>query len=226
MASEVELDEQPNKSGDDLAMTPRTSMANTYNNIRHDHPSSIVQYSPSWTPPSSGNFPLPEGAGEMDFQRDHDKTLPATDVSSSSELVQPIASAQRWNPIKANRRSYSDPPPSTTCGDPSQSSTRSSLSPQASNLESDTPQGLSIAQRVFDRSWIQPAIGLTTLLVTLIALFVYSHRTFVMAKWTEENDMLQACAQLIQPPDRNLRHISRRTWVNLMSEGTGREHAH
>ncbi|KAL8678109.1 MAG: hypothetical protein Q9186_005515 [Xanthomendoza sp. 1 TL-2023] len=56
----------------------------------------------------------------------------------------------------------------------------------------------SVVQRLFERSWIQPTIGITTLLVTLIALFVYSHRSFVMAKWTEENDMLQACAQLIE----------------------------
>lgn len=58
-------------------------------------------------------------------------------------------------------------------------------------------QRRSITQRLFEKSWIQSTIGITTLLVTLIALFVYSHRGFVMAKWTEENDMLQACAQLI-----------------------------
>ena len=45
---------------------------------------------------------------------------------------------------------------------------------------------------------MQPTIGVTTLLITLIALFVYSHRSFVMAKWTEGNDMLQACAQLVE----------------------------
>ncbi|KAL8692996.1 MAG: hypothetical protein Q9218_002085 [Villophora microphyllina] len=59
-------------------------------------------------------------------------------------------------------------------------------------------EGRSIIQRLLERNWVQPAIGLTTLLITLIALFVYSHRSFVMAKWTEKNDMLQACAQLIQ----------------------------
>lgn len=67
-----------------------------------------------------------------------------------------------------------------------------------SNNPTSTTKGRSTLQQAFDKSWVQPTIGLTTLLVTLIALFVYSHRSFVMAKWTEKNDMLQACAQLVQ----------------------------
>ncbi|KAL9021018.1 MAG: hypothetical protein Q9185_001774 [Variospora sp. 1 TL-2023] len=66
------------------------------------------------------------------------------------------------------------------------------------DLHATTSESRSLVQRMFDRSWVQPTIGLTTLLITLIALFVYSHRAFVMAKWTERNDMLQACAELVQ----------------------------
>ncbi|KAI4221221.1 MAG: hypothetical protein L6R36_007052 [Xanthoria steineri] len=79
----------------------------------------------------------------------------------------------------------------------SSSSTMFPLSQNRSDATEWGNQRRSITQRLFEKSWIQSTIGITTLLVTLIALFVYSHRGFVMAKWTEENDMLQACAQLI-----------------------------
>lgn len=72
------------------------------------------------------------------------------------------------------------------------------FSPLAHNPDATTSGSRSLLRRIFDRPWVQPTIGLTTLLITLIALFVYSHRAFVMAAWTEKNDMLQACAQLAQ----------------------------
>lgn len=60
----------------------------------------------------------------------------------------------------------------------SSSSTIFSLSQNRSDATEWENQRRSITQRLFEKSWIQPTIGITTLLVTLIALFVYSHRSF------------------------------------------------
>lgn len=122
-------------------------------------------------------------------------------ISPDTYVPQPESPSNSFSSQGSTGLSSEDlptPSPSNTWGHLSGDSTCCSSLTRNPTSETEAPESPSIMQRFFDRAWIQPAIGLTTLLVTLIALFVYSHRSFVMAKWTEENDMLQACAQLIQ----------------------------
>lgn len=135
------------------------------------------------------------------------KSLPNLSIPSLSKL--PLSSLS----IKLHRTATDRPKsplgssPSPTLDDWSRTPTLVLPMPLPSSNHHENPRGQSMLQRLFDRSWVQPAIGLTTLLITLIALFVYSHRSFVMAKWTEKNDILQACAQLIQVFHPWLRHL-------------------
>lgn len=162
--------------------------------------SSIVHQSPS---PAASNCSstLTQAA-----QANAMPNLQTTDPMLSTEIAAPTVASNPTLPsprVQHARITTSDfcltsePSLSATLGNWSPSSTIFSSSQNHSDPTEGENKRQSITQRLFERSWIQPTIGITTLLVTLIALFVYSHRSFVMAKWTEENDMLQACAQLI-----------------------------
>lgn len=126
------------------------------------------------------------------------KSLPNLSIPSLSKLPLSSLSIKLHRTATDRPRSPLGSSPSPTLNDWSRSPTLVLPMPLLSSDDHEFPRGQSMLQRLFDRSWVQPAIGLTTLLITLIALFVYSHRSFVMAKWTEKNDILQACAQLIQ----------------------------
>ena len=57
---------------------------------------------------------------------------------------------------------------------------------------------LCIGRWVFTRNWFQSMLGISSLVVTMLSLFIYGLRSYEMAKWSERNDLLQMCAGLIQ----------------------------
>ena len=128
------------------------------------------------------------------------KPLPPTPGANPSRSPSPTAASSQVN---ASQNALPSGP--SLSPNPSLSTTLRAFSPNPT-LAFRSTQGTatsggtasSVTERLFQRPWIQPTIGVVTLIVTLIALFVYNHRSFIMAKWTEENDMLQACAQLLQ----------------------------
>ncbi|KAL8771243.1 MAG: hypothetical protein Q9194_004936 [Teloschistes cf. exilis] len=152
-----------------------------------------VAIPPDTTPGSSCLFYPPAG-----HEVGRPKSLPNLSIPSLSKLPLSSLSIKIHRTATDRPRSPLGSSPSPTLNAWSRSPTLVLPMPLLSPDDHEFPRGQSMLQRLFDRSWVQPAIGLTTLLITLIALFVYSHRSFVMAKWTEKNDILQACAQLIQ----------------------------
>ena len=48
------------------------------------------------------------------------------------------------------------------------------------------------------RGWFQSTLGITSLVVTMVSLFLYGIRSYQMARWSERNDLMQMCASLIQ----------------------------
>lgn len=178
-------------------------MAGTTLCIRMNSSASLNRFSMSSmrssTPPSS--MPPLEGGHIQSLQSIEPRSSPdiAIPMPSGPPLELPGIQQQQQQTTASDCYLSEEHSLTATLGNWSRSPTffsPSSEDPSASSKGLSRRQ--SIVQRLFERSWIQPTIGVTTLLVTLIALFVYSHRTFVMAKWTEKNDMLQACAQLIQ----------------------------
>ncbi len=136
-----------------------------------------------------------------DFQMTNPKPSmeTAAPTASNPSLQSPQSPRIQHEPTTASDFCpTSEPSLSATLRNWSPSPTISSLSQNHLDLNQEENKPPSMIQRLFGGSWMQPTIGVTTLLITLIALFVYSHRSFVMAKWTERNDMLQACSQLIE----------------------------
>ncbi|KAL8727532.1 MAG: hypothetical protein Q9181_005680 [Wetmoreana brouardii] len=161
--------------------------------VPHGPPLSTFVFGPSASTPVSPSAATP---GSMITRP---RSLPELPTSAVTTLPRSSPVIQQEHAGTTRPYITSGPSTSVTLANWSPSPTSpTSFSPlPGSPAEDDkATEGHSIVQRLFDRSWVQPSIGLTTLLITLIALFVYSHRSFVMAKWTEENDMLQACAQL------------------------------
>lgn len=151
-------------------------------------PSTPCPGSPSWTLSNSDKAVLePETAKQ--------KTISPAPMSTPTGLRSLSPASQHHNMMRFEAGRPPNLSTSSTWDVPSVESTCFSSTVQDSDPRT---RKRSVIQRAFDKSWVQPTIGLTTLLITLIALFVYSHRSFVIAKWTEENDMLQACAQLVQ----------------------------
>lgn len=153
--------------------------------------SSIRQESWALAPWSESYTSNAASSGDQTMIRE---PLPADSIPSPSTSPRQLPASQ---PSKLTRV--------TTLGSPNLSASTTwenpdggqvCFSPLAHNSDATTSGSRSLLRRIFDRPWVQPTIALTKLLITLIALFVYSHRVFVMAEWTEKNDMLQACAQL------------------------------
>lgn len=170
--------------------------------------SSIFNYSPSSTMlPDTTSRPLCLSYPLARHEIQRPRSLPELSMPSLSKLPLSSPTIKLHRTATDHPRSPLDSSSSPTLDSWSRSPTLvlPTLLPPRDNHEDS--KGRSIVQRLFDRSWVQPAIGLTTLLITLIALFVYSHRSFVMAKWTEKNDILQACAQLVQVVEHWLRYM-------------------
>ena len=175
-------------------------MVDTSNDVGSTASPSLKQPLPSWTQRSSSGTFIPSDLSVMseELRPMPPNALPQISHSTTTDIPSEASTLGQYEADGVDPSDPNIPTPSTTWGSLSESPTCIASSTNDSYPNAGSSETQSIVQRVFDRSWIQPAIGLTTLLVTLIALFVYSHRSFVMAKWTEENDMLQACAQLIQ----------------------------
>ncbi len=57
---------------------------------------------------------------------------------------------------------------------------------------------LGLGRWVSKRGWFHSILGISSLLVVMVSLFVYGLRFYEMARWFERNDLLQMCAGLIQ----------------------------
>lgn len=163
------------------------ALADSSTDIESSSSSSIRPNSSALTPPTSISDPT---AAPPEHQTPIRKPLPDDSIFAPPKLppqvpVAPLGSHGSLN--LSGSTTWTNPVGGQAC-----------FLSSRHNSHATTPESRSLVQRMFDRSWVQPTIGLTTLLITLIALFVYSHRAFVMAKWTERNDMLQACAELVQ----------------------------
>lgn len=164
----------------------------TFDQFIHNGPAPIPstqQTSPSSAPcPGSQTSTLPSPrVGIPRSQTMVPKLVPVVPRSTPSELPPGSPAVQRQHIAGFDVEDAPSLSTSTTWDVPSVKYT--CFSPTAHDADSRISKR-SVIQRVFDKSWIQPTIGLTTLLITLIALFVYSHRGFVTAKWTEKNDLL------------------------------------
>lgn len=196
----MDLSEHPYIEGPTLATEGAEKIVDAFKDIERCASPPVLRYSTSDKPCLSETDRTQHalGASEPDPQVAKSKVSLDDKKHIPLETASPPISFQHEDSTILNSESLPTPSPSNTWGALSGDSTCYSSSTRSFSSETNTSKKSSIMQRFFDRAWIQPAIGLTTLLITLIALFVYSHRSFVMAKWTEENDMLQACAQLIQ----------------------------
>lgn len=82
---------------------------------------------------------------------------------------------------------------------------------------------------VSERSWFHSTLGITSLMLTTISVFVYGLRSYEMARWSERNDLLQMCAGLIQVLPVNCQgrayaddYLGQRYWRSRLREGTPR----
>lgn len=138
-----------------------------------------------------------------------DSTSSPHPSATSNPLQRSETATSSTTQVSTTSTSSTAPPDQTSCGPSPGISPNPSLSPTLCNTNTFSMLAPSMIgqpttatdqnrPRRFRRPSIQELIGLISLLVACIGLFVYSHRSFVMAKWTAYNDLLTTCAQLKQ----------------------------
>ncbi len=146
--------------------------------------------SPSSTPPSSAEQLPPQ------------ETWPSTSENPARSVPTPPHLSQLSPTTEAHAlAATSDPdvqpiPP----GDHGSQATPTTQQEQDSDSTAVTQGSLwvRLGRWVSKRGWFQSTLGISSLIVSLVSLFVYGLRSYEMARWSERNDYLQMCAGLIQ----------------------------
>lgn len=147
-------------------------------------------HSASTTPPSSAERLPPQETWPS--LADGNPDLPA---ATPPQLLQPPPTIEACAEAAASNSDAHSIPPADHGNQEA-----SALQEHHSGSTAD-PQGSSfvgLGRWVSKRSWFQSILGISSLLVAMVSLFVYGLRSYEMAKWSLYNDLLQTCAGLIQ----------------------------
>ncbi len=147
-------------------------------------------HSPSTTPPSSAEQ-LPAQETWPSLANGNQDPSAAT----SPQLPQPPPTTEACAEAAA---SHSDSQSVSLGNHGNQATPVSQEQHTGSPADAQGSAWLGLGRWVSKRGWFHSILGISSLLVAMVSLFVYGLRSYEMARWSERNDLLQMCAGLIQ----------------------------
>jgi hypothetical protein len=151
-------------------------------------------HSPSTTPPSSAEQLPPQETWPSLANGNQDPS-----AATSPQLPQPPPTTEACAEACAEAAASHSDSQSVSLGDHGNQATPVSQGQHTgSPADAQGSAWLGLGRWVSKRGWFQSILGITSLLMAMVSLFVYGHRSYEMARWSERNDLLQMCAGLIQ----------------------------
>ena len=159
-------------------------------------PRSFIQSSSSESSQSSSSTPPSSAEGATTETRPYlENGNPVTSAATppSSSEVHSTTSNPTQTPISTSIVQ------SPVAGDNVNRAVQAEQEQQSSPVTiASRPWWLGVGRWISKRSWFQSTLGISSLIFTMISLFIYGLRSYEMAKWSERNDLMQMCAGLIQ----------------------------